>query len=82
MRARKYAGLLVRVGIAHAFASLSCASALAALGCWRSVLAGRAHWLTVNDCVTKFFSQVCLAAFGARANVDRRRVGVFQFHGC
>ena len=80
MRARLYAGLDVRVGIAHALAALGCASALALLGCWRSVLAGRADGLSVDDFVSELFREVCFAAVCAGADVNRWRVGELVFH--
>ena len=43
-------------------------------------MAGRAHGLTFDDDVTELFCQVCFAAPAARANVNCRRVGVFDFH--
>ena len=80
VRARRYAVLDVRVGIAHALASLGCASALALLGCWRVALAERADGLSVDDCVSELFRKVCFAALRAVADVDDRCVGELDFH--
>ena len=80
MRARRYAVLDVRVGIAHALAALGCASAFASLSCWRVALAERADGLTVDDCVSELFSEVCFAALRAVADVDDRCVGELDFH--
>ena len=80
MRARRYAVLDVRVGIAHALAALGCASAFAALSCWRVALAERADGLTVNDCVSELFSEVCFAALDAAADVVDDRERGFDFH--